>query len=229
MIYDSYKPLKVRKQFERPAQAEIDAFADLPSSFVADAQNGDGALDYRIRPLRDTMRFAGPAITARLGARDSLALMPAIALARPGDVLVVATNAFHGAASIGDNAAGLAANNGIAAIVTDGLVRDIDGILAAGIPVFCQGASPNSPYRTGPGAVGLPVTIGGRTVDAGDLLVGDSTGIVHVPRAGLADVMAAMDTVRAQEGEMQAKIRDGLKQPGWVADYLASDSVEYVD
>ena len=121
--------LIVRKHFERPSSEKVKMFQGVPTGFVVDAQNGTGALDWRIKPLGANMRFAGPAMTADAEPRDCLPVQPAIALSRPGDVLVISNGGYDGAAVIGDNVTAMARNQGLAAIVTDGLVRDIEGIL----------------------------------------------------------------------------------------------------
>jgi 4-hydroxy-4-methyl-2-oxoglutarate aldolase len=65
-------------------------------------------------------------------------------LAQPGDVVVAATEEFTGSAVVGDLFAAMARTRGVAAIVTDGLARDSQGIAASGLPVFATGVSPNS-------------------------------------------------------------------------------------
>ena len=90
--------------------------------------------------------------------------------AKPGDVLIVATNAYEEASVAGDVMLGMAKNKGVCALVTDGMVRDVDGLNAVGIPVFARGLSPNSPFKDGPGTIGLPISLGGVTVNAGDVV-----------------------------------------------------------
>jgi len=84
----------------------------------------------------------------------------------PGDVIVAAAGGYLTAAVTGDLLAGMARNCGVAAIVTDGTVRDMAGILDVGLPVYCAAFQANSPARNGPGTVGLPVIVGGVAVDA---------------------------------------------------------------
>ena len=222
-------PLTVRREFPRPSAQQVAAFAGVPTGFVVDAQNGTGALDYRIKPLVAEGQFAAPAMTCNLAPRDSLPVMPAIHLAQPGDVLVVACQGFDGAAVVGDNVAMMARNKGIIAIVTDGLVRDADGLLAVGLPIFSCGISPNSPYRSGPGDVGLRVAMGSVTIDPGDLLIGDRDGIVVVPRAEIDTVGAALEHVRAAEAQLDAKVKGGATSMDWVEDFLSSEQTRYVD
>ena len=127
-------------------------------------------------------KAAGFAILLNL-TRTAFAPYAALKFAQPGDVLVVAVDGNSAASVIGDVLLGMARNAGIVAAVTDGMVRDIAGIDEVGIPVFAQGLSPNSPFKDGPGEIGGAITLGGTTVRAGDLVVGDIDGVVVVPRA----------------------------------------------
>ena len=221
--------LIVRKHFERPSGEQVKMFQGVPTGFVVDAQNGTGALDWRIKPLDANMRFAGPAMTADAEPRDCLPVQPAIALSRPGDVLVISNGGYDGAAVIGDNVTAMARNQGLAAIVTDGLVRDIEGILAAGIPVFCCGVSPNSPYARGPGRVGLPIAISRSVIQPGDMVVGDGDGVVVISRGDIDRVIASLKTMKEIEVELESKIKGGLCYAPWGDDYLKSDRTRYLD
>ena len=221
--------LTVRQNFDRPSSDQIAAFQRISTSFLVDAQNGTGALDYRIKPLATDMAFAGSVITVHVEPRDMLAVQPGIALAQPGDVVLIETGGYDGAAVIGDNVAIMAKNKGIRAIVTDGLVRDAEGILAAGIPVFCAGVSPNSPYSLGPGSVGLPIAIKGVPIGSGDILVGDRDGVVVVPRSTIDTVIESLAIVTDLEAEFEKKVNDGATASDWVQELLDSDKTRYVD
>ena len=221
--------LTVRQNFDRPSSDQIAAFQRISTGFLVDAQNGTGALDYRIKPLATDMAFAGSVITVHVEPRDMLAVQPGIALAQPGDVVLIETGGYDGAAVIGDNVAIMAKNKGIRAIVTDGLVRDAEGILAAGIPVFCAGVSPNSPYSLGPGSVGLPIAIKGVPIGSGDILVGDRDGVVVVPRSTIDTVLESLAIVTDLEAEFEKKVNDGATASDWVQEFLDSDKTRYVD
>ena len=221
--------LTVRKTFSRPTLEQIDGFRGVSTGFIVDAQNGTGALDHRIKPLQNHMYFVGPAITTETAPRDYLPVQPAIALSQPGDVLVIATSNYQGAAVIGDNVAAMAKNSKLAAIVTDGLARDIHGILEVGIPVFCTGISPNSPYSNGPGTVGLPVAMSDCVIESGDILVGDINGVVVVPHDQASEVLNKLMTVKALEKVLERKVRNGLCYAPWVDEYLAADTTKFID
>jgi 4-hydroxy-4-methyl-2-oxoglutarate aldolase len=219
----------LRRRFARPSAAQLAAFAGVPTGFVVDAQMGQGAIDHRIKPLWPASGFAAPALTADCGPRDNLGLLVALEVAEPGDVIVLATGGYALTAVLGDHVAAMAKNKGVAAFVTDGLARDVDGLLAVGLPVFCAGISPNSPYKSGPCTIGTAVALGGVAIASGDLLVGDRDGVVVVPQAAIDAVAARLPDIRAKEDEMGAAIANGLRAPGWVAELLASDQTLRLD
>lgn len=213
--------LSLRSDFPRPAPDHLAALHGVPTGFVVDALGGRGALDYRIKPLAPLSQpLVGTAMTCHCGPADNLALFGALAVARPGDILVAATDGFTGTAVTGDLLLGMAKNRGMAGLVTDGLARDIAGILAVGLPLFCAGLTPNSPVRNGPGTVGLPVVLGGVTVEAGDIIVADNDGVVVIPLARAADVLAQLDAVRAAEAALEAKVKAGLEIPDFITAVL---------
>ena len=219
----------LRRGFTRPDAAQLAAFAGVPTGFMVDAQNGQGAVDYRIKPLWPEVSFAAPAVTVDCGPRDNLGLFVAIEVAQPGDVIMLATGAYEGTSVLGDHVAAMARNKGVVAIVTDGLVRDVEGLLQVGLPVYCRGVSPNSPYKSGPCEVGTSITLGGVTVVSGDLVVGDRDGVVVVPQARIDEVAAALQAVHAKEHEMGAAIEAGLTAPDWVGELLRSSRTRLLD
>lgn len=203
--------LAVAPRHERPPPEAVAAFRDTPTSFIADALGGTGALDWTIKPLVGTSLF-GLALTCDCGAADNLALAAAVARSEPGDVLVAATGGHRGAAVVGDLLLGIARNRGVVGFVTDGMVRDIIDLEQLGLPVFAAGITPNSPGRRGPGRVGLPIVCGGGTIASGDLVVGDRDGVVIVPAGELAAAADRLQRVKAAEADLLARVRAGLAE-----------------
>jgi 4-hydroxy-4-methyl-2-oxoglutarate aldolase len=213
--------LQIRRRFQRPADRDLAALAGLQTGYITDAMGGRGALDYRIKPLaplKGTM--VGVAVTCQCGPADNLALFGALHAAGAGDVLIAATDGFTGTAVTGDLLMGMARNRGVAGLVTDGMVRDVAGILSLGLPVFCAGVTPNSPARNGPGEVGLPVVLGGVAVESGDVIVADNDGVVVVSRSRLPEVLARIPVIRAAEAELEARVKGGLEIPGFFQDVI---------
>ncbi len=225
MIHDP-PALTIHRGHRRPDSKLIEAFRGAQTSHIADAMNGRGALDFRIKPLDSAQSvFVGPALTAHAYPADIVGMFGAVHEAEPGDVLVVANDAFTGTAVIGDLAAGMMRNKGVAAFVTDGLARDKAGILATGLPVFCQGISPNSPGRTGLGTVGAPVVLGGVHVDPGDIVVGDEDAAVVVPIEKAEIVLAHLKEIQAAEAVAEKKVADGQTLPDSMTKIIAEAEI----
>jgi 4-hydroxy-4-methyl-2-oxoglutarate aldolase len=221
--------LTVRRNFPRIPLATLERLRDASSGWIVDANGRRGAINWHLRPLTTATRFIGSALTVRSRARDNLAPYAALAYAQPGDVLIIASDDYEEASVAGDVLLGMARNAGVVALVTDGMVRDIDGLNAVGIPVFARGLTPNSPYKDGPGEIGLPIAIGGIIVDAGDLVMGDQDGIVVVSRAHADAVAREVEAVAAKERTMDGWVRDGAKVPPWLESTLAAKGVRYVE
>ena len=101
---------------------------------------------------------------------------------------------------------GIARNKGIATSVTDGLVRDIEGIIEVGIACFARGVTPNSSARIGPGTVGTPIVICGAAAQSGDIVVGDIKDGGGVPHAIIDHVIDQLETINVAETEIYAKV-----------------------
>jgi len=220
--------LTIRRNIERPSKALLKSFDGTPTGFVTDAYNGKGCLDFEIKPLMPAMTFHGPAITAFCGPMDNLAAMAILDFAKKGDVIVIATSGDDTAATVGDLWAFWAKKIGVAAIVCDGLVRDVTGLLKVGIPVFARGIKPNSAFKHGPGEVNMGVSCGGVAIGPGDIIVGDRDGVVAVPLAEAEQVGAQLELVKKKEAEAEARVKGGEKLKFWDPVALG-DRVRYID
>lgn len=203
--------LTIHRGHCRPDWALIDAFRGAHTSHLVDAMEGRGAVDWRIKPMDPAnASFAGPALTAHAYPADFFGVAGAAMEAEPGDVIMCTNEGYTGTAVIGDLAAGMMRNKGLAAFVTDGLARDRAGIVAAGMPLFAMGISPNSPASTGPGQVGAPIVLGGVAVCSGDIVVGDADGVVVIPLGQADAVLARLRSVQAAEKSADALVKQGL-------------------
>ncbi len=224
--------LTIKRDIRRPASEKIAAFQDVPTGYVVDAMYGRGALAANIKPLgplASKRSIAGPALTADCGPGDILATLAALRFIEPGDIVVSVFAGHQGCAAIGDSIAGMAKNAGAVGFVTDGPARDCDGIVEAGLPVWCTGLTPASPYSNGPGAIGLAVQIGGQEVEAGDLVVADRDGVVVVPYEQIDGVIERLAEISVIEAKRDAAVTDGLQFPDEISELLDSDAVRFVD
>lgn len=222
--------LTVRRNFPRPDEAMLRQLRNTPTGFIADCMNGRGSLDYRIKPLdANNCKLAAPIVTCHPGPGDNLAVFAAFEIAQPGDVIFVATDTFTKTAIAGDNMIAMARNKGIAGFVTDGLLRDIEGILPVGLPTFCMGITPNSCTCNGPGTAGMPVVMGGICVDAGEIVIADRDGAIVIPHDQFDYVCQTLPEVRAAEEQLSRQIRLGLDNIDAVRELLNSERTHYVD
>lgn len=221
--------LRIRRDFKRPSTKLLAEFAGVATGHVVDALGGRGCIDYRIKPIApsDTV-IVGVAITCHAGPADNLALFGAVHAARRGDILIAATDAFTGTAVTGDLLLGMAKNRGIVGFVTDGLIRDLVGVLAVGLPVYCAGLTANSPARNGPGTVGMPIVIGDVAINSGDIVVGDRDGVVIVPQDRARETLEKLRDVKAAEAALEAKVKAGLEIPDFIEAIMNSDRVEEI-
>ena len=223
--------LQIKRPSRRPSDAQIAALKDQPTGFLCDAMDGKGALDPSLGFLDINAlptQFCGVAMTADTGPDDILGLLAALSQVQPGDVVVAATGNWRGSAVTGDRVMGMCRNNGAVGFVTDGMVRDHEGLVEVGLPIVCAGMNPNSPYTKGPAKVGTPVMIGGVRIETGDLIVADRTGTVVVPFDLLDQVIATVERVGGLEAEMDAKVAGGQKVPGAIEELLQSDKVKWL-
>ncbi|WP_108484513.1 RraA family protein [Oceaniglobus ichthyenteri] len=223
----------INRATRRPTAAQVAAFQGVPTGFVNDAMFGQGALSRTIRPLGEGRDLhcvaAGPALTVDNGPGDLLALLAALPQIRKGDVVMSTCDGFQGCASAGDRVAGMVRNCGAAGFVTDGPMRDYDGIVGIGLPCWCTGLTPASPFSKGPGRVGQPINMAGQRVETGDMVIADRDGVVVVPFARIDEVIAALEQVKTSEYTMDAEVEKGLKWPESIAALLDSDQVKYLD
>ncbi len=221
--------LYVKRHIQRSDASSVQALSQVSTGWIVDANGKRGAIDSAIRPISEKTSFCGTAFTVRTRGRDNLAAWAALSFAKPGDVMVLATDSYTESSVVGDVFIGMARNRGIVAVVTDGMVRDVAGINAVGIPVFARGLSPNSPYKDGPGELGTKVCIGNLVIESGDILRGDADGVVVVERQNAGAVVLDMERIREQETRMDKWVHDGLSTPPWVDEFLSADKVNYLD
>jgi regulator of RNase E activity RraA len=179
-------------------------------------------------PLRDgEARVAGPAFTLRfVPAREDLATpaswsspistRAAIEAMPEGCIAVVDAMGVQDAGIFGDILCARMAARGVAALVTDGVLRDLQGVLGTGLPVFASGAAA-PPSVAGLTFVGWdePVACGGVAVFPNDVVVADRDGAVLIPAAYLDQVLAEAPEQERLEGWIMDQVTDhGAALPG---------------
>ena len=199
-------------------------FQEIPPTTLADLLSREQVMDIGIRPLWTPVpRVAGSAFTVRCAPGDNLMLHAAVHRAQPGSVLVVEAGDVDYAVA-GGNVCAVAQRRGIAALVVDGVIRDLAEVRAMGFPVFARGVIPIPGAKSVVAPLGGQVRCGGVRVDAGDVVVGDEEGVVVVPAARAAEVLQgaraklaeeAAETLDDWERAHRARIDRILAENGW--------------
>ncbi len=206
----------VRRDFERVSPAVVAEAARYQAAILADVAGRRGTLD-GVSPLTSAMRLAGPAFTIEVRAGDNLMIHAAMAMAKPGDVLVIDGKGDTSCALMGALMINACKVLELGGIVVDGAVRDTDELRELGFPVFAAGANPNGPTKFIPGRINWPISAGGVAVSPGDLVVGDADGVVVVEREKAASLLPLAAKKVADEGKRMGDIlaKRALK-PGWL-------------
>jgi regulator of RNase E activity RraA len=160
--------------------------------------------------------MVGPAMTVRTRPGDNLVVHKALDLARPGDILVIDARGDLTNAILGELMAEYALTRGVAGLVVDGAVRDRASLSRGGLPVFARGFSHLGPYKSGPGEIHGPVSVGGLCVRDGDVVHGDADGLAVIPRGRAWASLEAAELVTAKEEDQRRSIRAGAWDRSWV-------------
>jgi regulator of RNase E activity RraA len=134
----------------------------------------------------------------------------ALEIAEAGDIIVVSTNGNTTSAVFGELMCHSAVAAKMGGIVVDGAVRDIEGITALGFPAFSRSVSPGGGDKDGPGEINVPISCGNTVVLPGDVVIGDSDGVVVVPRLDAAEVLESVEALVAREQKRIEEIRGGV-------------------
>jgi regulator of RNase E activity RraA len=207
--------------FERVEPHLVARASRYPAAVLCDVQGRRGALHSRIRALHPKMSVCGPAFTVEVRPGDNLMMHLAMALAAPGDVIVVDGKADQTCALFGDLMVTQAQAAKLGGFVVDAACRDWNEIAARDFPAFACGANPCGPTKGLAGRLGIPVSVGGTSVSPGDLVVGDADGVVVIPRLQVEAVVTAAEDKLAAERQRLQEISEGLLVSPWLDDALA--------
>jgi 4-hydroxy-4-methyl-2-oxoglutarate aldolase len=204
----------------------VQAASAYASSILADVAGRRGAMHGRVAALAPNMRVCGPAFTVEVRPGDNLMIHAAMAMAQPGDVLVIDGKADRLCALMGSIMLNACKKLGIAGVVLDASIRDTEELLELGFPVWSVGANPNGPTKNVPGRINWPVSCGGVTVNPGDLIVGDADGVTVVERDKVASLLPLAAQKVADKRQRIADITGGgAIRPKWLEAALVAAGV----
>lgn len=205
----------------------IERFYDFPVANVGDAMNRLAAIDSNIRPFNET-KLLGPAFTIRVPEGDNLMLHKAMDLAEAGDIIVIDAGGSTQRAILGELILSYCQIRGISGVLLDGCVRDVNAIKEMDIAVYAKGVSPNGPYKNGPGEINVPVVIGGKIVNPGDIIIGDADGVIIIKPEDAETIIKETLAINKKETKIMEEISNkGTYTRPWVDKKLKELSYEF--
>lgn len=206
--------------FDRVSPDLVRRAREIPAAILGDVAGRRGAMHGRIRALNPSMRAAGPAFTVEVRPGDNLMFHVALAIAKPGDVLVIDGKADLGCALFGELMTTQAAAAGLGGFVVDAAARDVEALADGRFPIWAIGTNPCGPTKNIPGRIGIPVSVGGVSVNPGDLVVADGDGVVVIPRGDVERVLAGVDAKLESEAQRLREIAAGDLVSPWLEDVM---------
>jgi len=183
--------------------------ARLGSATVYEASGRDGLVDVTLLQVVPRSRVCGPARTVRCAQDDNLMVHAAMAAAQPGDVLVLTMPEPRPIGLVGDLLATQAQARGIAALLVDAAVRDLDELRQMGLPIWARWTRIRGATKDAVGELDVPVTVGGATIRPGDAVVLDADGAAVVAAERVDELVQKGRAREEHEAGKRAKLQDG--------------------
>lgn len=186
---------KIRLSIPRPDRSFIEKYRTFPAATISDALGKRAVLPANIKQVYHPCRkIVGPAYTVAVSPGDEIMALKAIELASEGDVIIISGAGPSRYSLWGGVMSTMAKVRGIAGLVTDGYVRDVEQTRAIDFPVFSAGVTPVAPaINVPPGSINYPIAFGEVVVNPGDLVIGDEDGVVVVPISELEKVAESVE------------------------------------
>jgi regulator of RNase E activity RraA len=211
--------------FEILSADALARWRDIPAAVAGDCLNRSQSMAGAVKPVSPGMRLVGQARTVQAMVGDNSIIHAAAALARPGEVLVIAAGGVLDVAVWGGIANKAALARGLAGVVIDGAARDLAELREHGLPVYVRGITPAGPHKGFGGAIDGPIACAGCPVGPGDVVLGDDDGVVVVPLARQATVLEAARAKLAEEARWLEAIAAGRT----MADILGLPTPEVIE
>ena len=177
-------------------------------------------MDYQIQERVTYKKIVGPAYTVKPPIGISGLIPDGILEMKKGDVMVIAGKGYCNGSYWGDHRSICAAMKGAEGVVIDGAFRDIQGCREAGFPVFARGVTPGSAGKERLGELNVPVICGSVRVCQGDIIVGDSNGVLVLkPEEAEAVMEGARKKREAEERTIRRMKETGEILPRVIMDH----------
>jgi RraA family protein len=218
---------KIISDYKRPDKSLVEAFSNLPVANIDDCLNRLSAVHQDIRPVNKA-KLLGTAFTVKVPEGDNLMFHKAMDMAKEGDVIVIDAGGSTNRSIFGELMINYCKIRGLAGVIVDGSIRDYDALSILDFPVYARGITPNGPYKNGPGEINTIISFGGQVVRPGDIVVGDTDGILFIQPEEAVELLNKVQNVSKKEEEiMKMMVEDGTYIRTWVDSKLKEIGCEY--
>src|SRR5881398_1851684 len=210
--------------YKKYTDADVgDAFRKVSTPNLADAMQKRGVMTGLVPRIKHGTKLVGLALTVKTADGDWAKPVEAIDRAKAGDVIVI--DVGGGPTAVwGELASNSCLVKGVAGVVIDGAVRDLDTILELNFPCFSRHVAPHAGEPKGLGEIGSEIECGGQKVHTGDWIVGDESGLIVVAREEAVEMAnRALDVL-----ERENRIREEIKRGGILSSVLELEKWEQI-
>jgi 4-hydroxy-4-methyl-2-oxoglutarate aldolase len=196
-----------------PPRADLTEVGKLAEYGVATVHEAIGRVGYlgpAIRPNQQGARIAGTALTVVCWPGDNLMIHAAVEQAKPGDIIVITTTSPSSDGAFGELLATSLVAHGVRGLIMGAGLRDTRELRDMSFPAWTAHVSAQGTVKETPGAVNVPVTLGGQTIRPGDAIVADDDGVCVVPRLDVPRAVTASVARLAKEDANRKQLADGV-------------------
>jgi 4-hydroxy-4-methyl-2-oxoglutarate aldolase len=199
----------VHRTIHRADRDAVEALSQFGVATVHEAMGRLGLMRPYIRPVYEGARLCGTAVTVLLQPGDNWMLHVAAEQVRDGDVVVAGCTTESEDGFFGELLATSLRSRGARGLIIDGGCRDIDELRDMDFPVFSRAINAKGTVKATLGSVNVPVVVANALVNPGDVVIGDSDGVVVVPADRAAEVAGAAAEREAREAGKRKRFQDG--------------------